>query len=200
MGRMVAPMVTAAARPFTPTAPCADRTISSVSPRDSQVAIGPALPDDLGALFLWLNDAQAALSEMPYRPIDCITYKDWLDKLGGGQILFMIRTLAPPRAVGFVLFKNIQPIYRAAEIGIRIGAEGDRGKGYGARALALTLDHAWNVLNLHRVSLTVLAGNTRAIASYRRAGFREEGVMRDAAYVGGKWHDVLLMAAIGPNP
>ena len=178
--------------------PSAARVISSVSPRDDQVSIGPVLPDDMGALFTWLNDADAAVSDMTYRPIDCMAFKGWLEDQTKQQLLFSIRSIQPPRLVGFVIFKNLQPVTRAAEIGVRIGIEQDRGKGLGTRATRLALDYAWRTLNLHRVSLTVFADNPRAIAAYRRAGFQEEGVMRQAAFTAGAWRDVMVMAAINP--
>lgn len=179
----------------------ASRAIAQVSPRGAGVAISPALPGDVSKLFLWLNDAQAALEDMPYRPIDCLVFKDWLDQQAkqSGQVLFIIRTLQPARAIGFVLFKNINPVFRAAELGIRIGDESDRGKGHGSAALKLALQYAWDTLNLRRVWLTVFARNTRAIASYQRAGFEQEGVMRDGAFIGGAWMDVVMMAARNPR-
>jgi RimJ/RimL family protein N-acetyltransferase len=177
----------------------ASRAIASVSLKRGNIAIGPALPDDIGSLFLWLNDARAAETDMHYRPVDPLAFKDWLDKHTQGiPALFTIRTLLPARAVGFVLFKNLNPAFRAAELGVRIGEEGDRGKGHGSAAIALALDYAWNSLNLRRVWLTVFAGNSRAVAAYARAGFREEGVMRQAAFSGGCWHDVAIMAALNP--
>ncbi len=185
---------------FTPGAPSdgASRAIARVSPNGGGVAISPALPDDIGNLFLWINDAQAAQSDMPYRPVDCLMFKDWLDQQTkqSAQVLFVIRTLQPARAVGFVLFKNLSPVFRAAEVGVRIGDENDRGKGYASAALKLALQYAWDTLNLRRVWLTVFAGNSRAIASYRRAGFEQEGVMRQAAFASGEWVDVVMMAAL----
>jgi RimJ/RimL family protein N-acetyltransferase len=188
---------------FTPGAASdgASRAIARVSPRGGGVAISPALPDDIANLFLWINDAQAAQSDLPYRPVDCLMFKDWLDHQNKqtAQVLFIIRTLQPARAVGFVLFKNVSPVFRAAELGVRIGEESDRGKGYGAAGLKLALQYAWDTLNLRRVWLTVHAGNARAIASYRRAGFEQEGVMRQAAFAGGAWVDVAMMAALNPR-
>ena len=178
----------------------ASRAIAKVSPKSGNTAIGPALPDDIGNLFLWLNDAQAAQADAPYQPVDPLAFKDWLDRhTKTVPALFVIRSLQPARAVGFVLFKNLNPAFRAAELGVRIGAEADRGKGFGGSAIALALDYAWNSLNLHRVWLTVFAGNDRAIAAYARAGFREEGLMRQAAFSGGQWHDVMMMAALNPS-
>jgi RimJ/RimL family protein N-acetyltransferase len=188
---------------FTPGASSdgASNAIARVSPKGGGVAISPALPDDIGNLFLWINDAQAAQSDMPYRPVDCLMFKDWLDQQTkqSAQVLFIIRTLQPARAVGFVLFKNLSPVFRAAEVGVRIGDENDRGKGYASAALKLALQYAWDTLNLRRVWLTVFADNSRAIASYRRAGFEQEGVMRQAAFAGGEWVDVVMMAALNPR-
>jgi RimJ/RimL family protein N-acetyltransferase len=177
------------------------RIISLVSPRDSHVSIGPVLPDDMDMLFVWLNDAEAARSDFSYRPVDWFAYKDWLDRQvqASSQVLFTVRLLESGRLIGFVVFKNLQPAYRAAELGVRIGREEDRGKGYGTRATRLALDYAWNTLNLRRVSLSVFAGNDRAVAAWHSAGFCQEGVMRDAAYTEGSWRDVVIMAAINPR-
>jgi RimJ/RimL family protein N-acetyltransferase len=179
----------------------AARVVSTVSPHNDKVSIGPVLAEDVASLFVWFNDSRAAQTDMPYRPVDSLGFKEWLDQNLSltTQILFVIRSLQPARTVGFVLFKNFQPVFRSAELGVRIGREKDRGKGHGSAATELALEYAWNDLNLRRVSLTVFAGNDRAIAAYRKAGFREEGVMRQAAYVGGVWHDVVLMAAINPR-
>ena len=178
--------------------PSAARVISDVSPRDDQVSIGPVLPEDMGALFVWLNDADTATSDMTYRPIDAIAFKGWLEEQTKQQLLFSMRLRQPPRLAGFVIFKNLQPVIRAADIGVRVGVEADRGRGYGTRATRLALDYAWRTLNLHRVSLTVFADNPRAIAAYARAGFQQEGVMRAAGFTAGTWRDVVIMAAINP--
>jgi len=105
------------------------RDIFSVSPRDGDVSIGPILGDDIGPLLLWLNDADAAVSDMPYRPVDCIAYNGWLEKQTelAQQILFIIRTGRPLRPVGFLIFKNLQPVSRSAELASASGpiATGD---------------------------------------------------------------------------
>ncbi len=49
---------------------------------------------------------------------------------------------------------------------------------------------------LHRVDLSVLAYNTRAIACYRACGFIEEGRERQAALVDGTWHDFVVMGIL----
>jgi RimJ/RimL family protein N-acetyltransferase len=174
--------------------------LNAVSLKNDAVTIGPLLPEDTGPLFLWLNDVEAARLDLAYRPTDWLAYKVWLDELprNSAQMLFAIRKTFEPQIVGFVVFKNIQFVHRSAEIGVRIGSESERGKGYGKRALALATNFAWNHLNLHRLSLTAFAHNARAIAAYRAVGFKEEGRLRDAAFIDGEWVDVVPMAALNP--
>jgi RimJ/RimL family protein N-acetyltransferase len=175
--------------------------ISAVSLRDTSVSIGPLLPEDTAALFLWLNDVAAANLDLAYRPVDWMQYKAWIDELGRSttHTLFAIRKLTLPRIIGFVIFKNIQPVHRSADLGIRIGEESERGKGYGRSAAVLALRYGWNHLNLRRVQLQVFAHNTRAIRAYRAAGFKEEGRLCDAAFIDGQWVDVIPMACLNPE-
>src|ERR1700753_3395648 len=85
----------------------AARVISTVSPQNDKVAIGPVLAEDIASLFVWFHDSQARQSALPSRPVDSIGFKEWLDQNVSltTQILFVVRSLAPARAVGFVLFK-----------------------------------------------------------------------------------------------
>ena len=66
------------------------------------------------------------------------------------------------------------------------------GQGYGTEALHLALQYAFDELNLHRITLTVIAYNERAIALYERAGFQREGVFREFGRRDGKRYDMYL--------
>jgi RimJ/RimL family protein N-acetyltransferase len=175
--------------------------LSAVSLHDAEIAIGPFMPEDAASLFLWMNDIDAANLDLAFRPIDWTAFQTWLADVGRNQtrVMFAIRKVSHPPIVGYLALTNIHPVHRSAELGIRIGAAADRGKGYGQAAVALALKYAWNNLNLHRVQLTVFAHNTRAIGSYRAAGFEEEGRLTHAAFIDGQWVDVIIMAALRPG-
>lgn len=70
------------------------------------------------------------------------------------------------------------------------------GQGFGTEAISLLLDHAFEVLGLHRLSVRVLAYNHRAIRAYQKCGFKIEGREREAAFVNGAWHDDLIMGLL----
>jgi len=70
-----------------------------VSPSDGVVSLGPIQQRDLDSLFVWLNDARAATLDLPYRPLDCLAFRDWLDKLPREprRSCFAIRERAVPK-------------------------------------------------------------------------------------------------------
>jgi ribosomal protein S18 acetylase RimI-like enzyme len=76
-----------------------------------------------------------------------------------------------------------------------------RGRGIGARLMDQALKQAF-ATGFVRVELSVRADNTRAIRLYEKVGFVREGVLRDAVFVDGEFHDAIAMALIdrGPSP
>lgn len=51
-------------------------------------------------------------------------------------------------------------------------------------------------MKLHRIELIVLDFNERARHMYRKTGFVEEGIQREARLVDNEWHDVILMGIL----
>ncbi|WP_191303993.1 GNAT family N-acetyltransferase [Lentzea cavernae] len=92
---------------------------------------------------------------------------------------------------------TINPHNRSA--GLRIALWDGFGKGYGSIAIRHVLDHAFTVLNLHRVDLEVYDFNDRAIHVYKKLGFREEGRLRDALLWDGVFHDAIVMSILSTD-
>lgn len=100
-------------------------------------------------------------------------------------------------AVGHGLIGDIELDHIAwrsgdAELRVRIGDDAFRGRGLGTEAVTLMLSYAFDTLTLQRVYLRVLASNKRAIAAYRKVGFKREGALtrRDA---NGERMEIVLM-------
>jgi RimJ/RimL family protein N-acetyltransferase len=74
-----------------------------------------------------------------------------------------------------------------------------RGHGIGARLLDQTLEQAF-ATGFVRVELSVRADNMRAVRLYEKVGFVREGVLRDAVFVDGEFHDTVAMALIDRGP
>ncbi len=97
------------------------------------------------------------------------------------------------RVIGRGLLFSVNAVDRSAMLGIVIGEKSCWGQGYGQEATRLLLDYAFNLLNLHSVMLGAFAFNERALAVYRKVGFREIGRRREARLIGGRTYDVVLM-------
>lgn len=66
-------------------------------------------------------------------------------------------------------------------------------------ALLDALDEWARARRLHRVELTVISQNTRAIRLYERAGFVMEGTRRDALRIDGRFVDERWMSKLLPS-
>lgn len=107
-------------------------------------------------------------------------------------------TIVPDAPVGRIEWEGLDPQSRSAEVMVLIGNPAFWGGGYGTDAMVSLLQYLFWSRNLHRVSLTVLAWNTRAIRSYEKAGFVREGVLRADVFDGGRYHDQVVMAILRP--
>jgi RimJ/RimL family protein N-acetyltransferase len=160
--------------------------------------LAPLRDGDIEQLFEWINDRELVLFSAAYGPVHESNHRDWFDAIRRREdvAIFGIHTRDDNRLIGTCQLVAIHPVHRTAELQIRIGAEADRGSGVGTEAVRLLLRHGFEDLGLRRVQLLVFADNERAVRAYRAAGFEQEGVLRQAAFVGGRARDMVLMAVV----
>ena len=159
-------------------------------------------PQTLAAAFArWGRDSEYArlLNDDPQRLWSEKKTKEYIEKDLDADPLkehfFTVRELAEDKLIGFV------GLYSAwaqgnAWVGIGLGEREYWGKGYGTDAMRLALRYAFMELNLHRVTLGVFEYNPRAIRSYEKAGFREEGRRRQALLRSGRRWDEIEMGIL----
>lgn len=100
------------------------------------------------------------------------------------------------RIIGESVINEIDFETRSANYRIGIFHSNERGKGIGSWAVKMTRDFAFEKLKLHRLELDVFSFNTRAEKAYLTAGFKCEGVLRDAVWDGKEYADDILMAIL----
>ena len=100
------------------------------------------------------------------------------------------------RILGEAVLNEIDWELRSCNFRICFFRSQDCGRGYGREAIAFALGHAFQVARLHRVSLEVYPFNLRAQRAYLRAGFRQEGILRDADRLRDQYCDIILMAIL----
>lgn len=100
------------------------------------------------------------------------------------------------RIIGESVINEIDRDARSANFRIGIFHSDERGRGIGSWAVRVTRDFAFEELGLHRLELDVYSFNPRAQKAYLKAGFKQEGVLRDAIWDGEKYADDILMALL----
>ncbi len=74
------------------------------------------------------------------------------------------------------------------------------GQGYGTQATRAVIDYGLDMIQLHRISLGVLAFNPRAKRVYEKYGFVQEGIERHALLWDGQWVDQIIMSVLATDP
>ena len=100
------------------------------------------------------------------------------------------------RIIGESVINEMDFDLRRANFRIAFFQASGRGRGIGTWAVERTRDFAFEELGLHRLDLDVYSFNPRAEHVYRKAGFRREGVLRDAVLDGQEYADDILMAIL----
>ncbi|MFD1019652.1 GNAT family N-acetyltransferase [Thalassobacillus hwangdonensis] len=98
--------------------------------------------------------------------------------------------------IGWVDLKNIDHLNKHAELGIAIGDKSYWGKGYGLSAMKEMLRWGFNELGLNKIWLRVEVDNVRAIKSYKRIGYVEEGILRQDRLRNGLYVDRMRMSIL----
>lgn len=84
---------------------------------------------------------------------------------------------------------------RVYEIGVTI-APAHRGRGYGAEAQRLLVAYLFATYTIARVQATTDITNVAEQRALKRAGFTREGVLRQAQFRAGSWHDLVMYSKL----
>mgnify|MGYP001240049911 FL=1 len=80
--------------------------------------------------------------------------------------------------IGNIMYYDIDPIDKEAEIGIIIGDKAFLNEGYGTDALHTLASHVFNTTNIILLYLHTLTTNERAKKAFKKVGFKEVGPVR----------------------
>lgn len=157
--------------------------------------LGPMMMDDALTYVKWLNDYRVTDGIGKTKDITTIENEiEYLERITKeGKHNFSIIKKDNEQLIGSCSIMNIDSINQTAEVGILIGEESARGKGYGEETLRIILDYGFNTLNLHNIYLGVYSFNEQAIACYKKVGFKEAGRLREAKFHNGKRYDDIRM-------
>ncbi len=125
--------------------------------------------------------------------------RDGLVGAGGGSLVV---ELANGTRIGTVSWRTERwgpsPDSRCPAFGIALLPE-FRGHGYGTEAQIQLIDYLFENTSAHRVQSDTAVDNPAEQRSLRKIGMREEGIVRQAEFRDGKYHDHTLFSILRPE-
>jgi RimJ/RimL family protein N-acetyltransferase len=169
--------------------------------RGNLVELRPIGSGDLSALRRWWDDPETMrFWAMPAAFLtDAAFDADLRGRFSRFDRAGYFMVVVDNRPIGRIDFEQLDETMRSAEVMILIGEPEERGKGHGTDAMIALLRYLFHQRGLHRVALTVIAWNDRAIRSYEKLGFRTEGWYRDDLFFEGRFHDQIAMSILRPE-
>ncbi len=156
---------------------------------------------DLDRNHRWLNDREVTRFLSARYQFSLLAEENWMRERTGKPIAwsenlgFAIET-KEGQHIGNTGLHNPSPENRSADLGIMIGVKDCWGRGYGTDAVRTLTRFGFEEMNLNRIALDVYDFNERAIASYRKCGFVEEGRRRKDIFRDGAYIDVVMMSLL----
>ncbi len=161
-----------------------------------RIYLSPRNHEDVEKFTEWLNDFR--VTDYTGRSGELATLygeKQYLEKNNSPEatFVFVIVTKDDDKMIGSVSLDKIDWKDRNATLGIMIGEEEYRSKGYGTEAIRLILEYGFKYMNLHNIQLDLIEFNARALRCYQKCGFKEYGRRRKCEFLNGQYYDKISM-------
>lgn len=156
--------------------------------------------EDIEQRLRFINDPEILRyleSGIPY-PLTLNEELKWFESVSAFKdtYRFAIETLEDSQYIGDCGINSIDWKNSVASAVIFIGNKKYLGKGYGTDAMKTLLDFVFMEMNLNKVRLNVYSFNERAVKSYEKCGFKQEGVLRQEIFRNGNYYDTIVMGIL----
>jgi RimJ/RimL family protein N-acetyltransferase len=165
--------------------------------RGTKVVLRPVEERDLPLLARWRNDPENRKAFFSPFLVNPGAQKQWYEGVlrDGQRVMFMIESMEG-ETVGTIGLDGIDWRNQQAQIGQFLLEAEQRQHGYAEDAARVLLQYAFEELNLHRLQAEVYGWNRPVIEWIKFYGFREEGVLREAVFSGGRFQDKVILGLL----
>jgi RimJ/RimL family protein N-acetyltransferase len=136
------------------------------------IALDPLRDEDSEELLRWINDPELVELSASFRPVPRAEHEAWFASVRARDDVAIFAIREDGRLVGTC---QLLIAGDEAELRIRIGDAGARGRGLGTEAVRGLAAHGLGERGLRRIWLQVFVDNERAIRAYEKAGFERCG-------------------------
>lgn len=132
--------------------------------------------------------------EYPDRTYWVNWYENIQNRVNNGEYTWIIEV--DNHCVGEAGFHKISEEDNSAVYRIGIFNHEFHSKGIGTEVTKLLLKFGFENMKWHRIELRVLDYNHRGIRCYEKCGFVKDGILRENAYINGKYHSDIVMSIL----
>ncbi|MFH0780092.1 MAG: GNAT family protein [Parcubacteria group bacterium] len=170
--------------------------------KGSHVILRPIRKEDLQLFLKWFNDQEVIRYLNFYLPVMESMEEKWIEDLAkpdSDRVVFMIEAKTGEnefKPIGTCGLHGIDHHDQNATLGIALGEKNLHRKGYGSEAGRLIVDYGFKELNLHRIGSFAFEENAPSIGLHRKLGFKQEGIVRECKFKGGKFHNLVAFSLL----
>lgn len=162
-----------------------------------EITLRPLASNHLEATREWMNDEKLMAFLGRTKLVDELEHIEWFKTVLSSQdCAFFAIEISSGTHIGNVWLWNIDQLNRKAELRIVIGQFQSQNRGFGEKVIRTLCQYASKTLKLHKIYAYVLSTNPRARHCFKKAGFREEGVLRQDRWSDGQFIDVYFMGIL----
>jgi RimJ/RimL family protein N-acetyltransferase len=156
--------------------------------------------EDIPLKLSYINDPEVLKYLEPGIPYPATLNEElrWFDSISAFKdtYRFAVETVSDSNYIGDCGINSIDWKNGIVGVSIFIGNSTYRGKSYGTEAMQLLMGFIFNQMSVNKIRLYVYSFNERAIRSYEKCGFKQEGAFRHEVFREGTYHDSLVMSLL----
>lgn len=126
---------------------------------------------DKAILLAWRNSVEVSEWMYTNHVISEAEHSAWFEKMLSNESTKYWKIVVDAKPVGVVVLSEIDSVKQTCAWAIYLGESSMKGLGVAHAACLLSLNFAFDVLNLGMVRCAAIAENTRAIGLYKQVGF-----------------------------
>ncbi len=161
-------------------------------------------PEDLELLYEWENNDNYWEISNTLTPFSKYTLKLYIENshkniYETGQLRLMIDHTDDKTTIGTIDVFEFDPFHKRAGIGILIGNESYRKKGYATMSLICLINYCFKTLQLHQLFCNILSNNTESIELFKKQGFELIGIKKEWILTDSGYADVLMFQLLSKD-
>ena len=166
-----------------------------------KIKLRPIKKTDTNNIIKWRNNPNVFNNFIYQKELTKKEHLNWLKTQVKTKKVFqfIIYSSEDSQDIGTVYLRDVDLRNKKAEFGIFIGEDSARGKGFGSLATQKILEFAFKKLKLNKVYLRVFSSNIKAISSYQKNGFIQEGLFKEDVIINNKKIDLIFMGILKKN-